>query len=343
MPMWRSLLIACALFFSLASFQLADRILQGKEGDYVVTEQDKNFCLLLFKEIRKDSLLFEEICIPMHLVKKSSTEWKKWLSDGAPGHTSWVQYEIDPHTLQLIEAYSFSQKGWLYLDESNHFLSQLLSLPLTQIPLEDRKKIGPSPRGDEQDRRKVWNPPMFHEGIKSTPFSEAWKTVWPQDSSLLSSCQITLYFPPISLSTFPSWIEASNGHFSYAIKIIDSGQNIVSPLKKRIPHRYPHLLKHVQKNADEVSIPIKAPSYYQSFSLFALDALHPGKQIGPIPFHVQKGTEKEEILLTVPLQTLSPLFQKNHHYKWIVVLESPEHFSMESEDFFRWAPLSSNP
>ncbi len=275
MRIWGCLIGALALLFTFSSFKLADRILDGEEGCYFVTEQDNNYSLFFLREVQKNSLLFEEISIPTHLIKKASTNWKKWLSSGAPGHTSWIQYEIDPVNLHLLEAYSFSRKGWLYLDESDHFLSKLLSLPLTRIKHEERKRIGPAPTDDATDHRKVWNPPLVFEGTKIKAPCEAWKALWPQDSSLLSSCQITLYFPPKEISSFPSWIEANNGHFNYSIKMVDSGKNMSSPLTRRIPYRPPLLLKHIQKNGSQVDIPIKAPAYYKSFALFAFDLSKP--------------------------------------------------------------------
>ncbi len=338
MRIWGFLIGGFALIFTFCSFKLADRILDGEEGSYFVTEQDRNYSLLFLREIRKESLLFEEISIPSHLIDKSSTKWKEWLKSGAPGHTSWIQYEIDPINLHLLEAYSFSRKGWLYLDESDHFLSKLLSLPLIKIDQNERKKIGPSPKEDEPDRRKTWNPPLFSEGTKIKTSCDAWKTFWPQDSSLLSSCQITLYFPPKEISSFPSWIEATNGHFSYAIKMIDSGKNISSPLTRRLPYRPPQLLKHIQKNENQVAIPIRAASYYKSFALFAFDLSKPAQHIGPIPFELTAGEKKDDKTLTVSLDHLSSLFEKNHHYKWLLMPQGPESFTIESEDFFRWGP-----
>ena len=328
-------LIGIALILTCCSFKLADRVLEGTSGDYIVTEQDHNYSLLLLRESGKDTLLFEEVSVPAHLINKSSVNWKDWMAKGAPGHSSWIQYEIDSVTFQLLEAYSFSKKGWLYLDESDHFLSKLLSLPLVKIEQGDRKKIGPAPR-DDQDLRKVWNPPFVQEGEKIKASSEAWKAFWPEDSSLLSSCQITLYFPPKELSTFPSWIEASNGHFSYSIKMIDSGKNMTSSLTRKLPHRPPQMFKHIQKNTGQIEIPIKASPYYKSFSLFAFDLAKPGTRIGPIPFEMTAGKQKEDKTLSISLPTLSSLFEKNHHYKWLLVPQGTDSFIIESEDFFRF-------
>lgn len=341
MRIWR-FLIGTILLCTFCSFKLADRILEGQIGEYIVTEQDRNYSLLLLRDVRKESLLFEEVSVPSHLINKSSINWKEWIAEGAPGHSSWIQYEIDPSTFHLLEAYSFSKKGWLYLEESDHFLSKLLSLPLVKIEQPERKKIGPSPKDDESDRRKMWNPPFVAEGAKIKTSTDAFKALWPEDSSLLSSCQITLYFPPKELSAFPSWIEASNGHFSYSIKTIDSGKNMTSSLTRKLPHRPPQILKHIQKSGSEVAIPIKTTPYYKSFSLFAFDLAKPGARIGPIPFEMQNGKEKEDKLLVVSLSTLASLFETNHHYKWLLMPQAADSFVIESEEFFKFGHQTSH-
>lgn len=330
------------LFFALTSFKMVDRILEGQKGDYIVTEQDRNYSLLLIRHIQSESLLFEEISVPTHLINLSSIRWKQWIKEGAPGHTSWVQYEIDPLSLTLLEGYSFSKKGWLYLNESDQFLAQLLSLPLSKIPSDERKKIGPSLKNDEPDLRKPWNPPVFSEGKKIKTSCDAWKTTWPKDDSLLSCCKIIVYFPSQDISSFPSWIEANNGHFSYAIKVIDSGKNMESSLSRTIPHRPPQLLKHIQKDTQEIQLPIKASPYYRSFTLFAFDLLQPQKKIGPIPFILKTGAHFEEKFLCISVKDLSSLLEKNHRYKWVLMPQSPEAFAIESEDFFRFSSESDS-
>jgi hypothetical protein len=335
-------LLGTVLILTCCSFKLADRVLEGMPGDYMVTEQDRNYSLLLLRESREGSLLFEEVSVPSHMINKSSINWKEWMTKGAPGHSSWIQYEIDPKTFELLEAYSFSKKGWLYLDESDHFLSKLLSLPLTKIEEGDRKKIGPAPKEDDQDRRKVWNPPFMQEGEKIKASTEAWKACWPEDSSLLSSCQITLYFPPKELSAFPSWIEANNGHFSYSIKMIDSGKQMTSSLTRRLPHRPPQMFKHIQKSTSHIEIPIKASPYYKSFSLFAFDLAKPGTRIGPIEFEMKEGTQKDDKVLNISIDTLSSLFERNHHYKWLLMPQGTDCFIIESEDFFRFGSQTAN-
>jgi hypothetical protein len=340
MRFFSKLIICCGLLVCLGSFTLADKLKYAQKGDYIVTEQDRTYSLLLIREINAQSILFEEISLPVSQ-RDSSISWKQWLESGAPGHTSWIMYEIDLQSLQLIEGYSFSKKGWLYLDDTGHFLSRLLSLPLQKVPEEERRRIGPAPRSDETDRRPLWNPPLVMEGKKSKASFEAWKTKWPKDDSLLSSCHILLYFQSNNPSfTFPTWIEATNGHYSYAIKAVDSGKGLSSPLSQSIPRRPPQFLKHLQKTNQMVRVPIKSPSYYKHFSLFVLDLLHPDQQIGPIPFTLKQGEQKEDYFLDISVQELEKFLTHDHRYKWILVPQGPTGFLVESEDFFLWPSLS---
>jgi hypothetical protein len=332
-----SLFLTTCLIF-LSSFSLADKLLEAKKGDYVVTEQEKNYSLLLIKETNKDSLLFEEISVPSHSIDLSSINWEDWLFLGAPGHTSWIQYEVDPSSLELTECYSVSKRGWLYLEESEHFLSRLLSLKLLRIKKEDRKKIGPSPRFGEMDLRPVWNPPLLSNGKKTKMPSEAWTAYWPKDDSLLSSCKITLYFPPEETSSFPIWIEANNGHFTYSIKAVCFGKDLPSFSAPSIPRRPPKIINVFEKKAGSIIVTLKAPAYYKEFTLYAFDLLKPYEQIGPIPFNLQKGKEKESMLLELSTKHLNQFLQKNHRYKWVLSPQKPASFSVESEDFFLWKP-----
>lgn len=336
-----NLVFFCSVFVFLSSFALGDKLRQAQKGDYMVTKQDRTYSLLIIRDISSESILFEEISLPMAQIDPAKTSWQEWLQKGAPGHTSWVLYEIDLHTFQLIEGYSISRKGWLYLDDEHHFLSKLLSLPLQKVDDQDRKKIGPAPRDGDADRRPLWNPPLFIEGKKQKASCEAWCTRWPKDDSLLSSCNILLYFQTLHKDlVFPSWIEASNGHYHYAIHVVDTGKNLFSPLSYSMPRRPPKFLKPIQKTDQAIQIPIKSPTYYKQFSLFVFDLMHPDRQIGPIPFTLQKGISKEEFFLNVDLKELGMFLQLHHRYKWVLIPEGPSDYLIESEDFFLWPTLS---
>ena len=340
MRFFSTLIISCLCFFYLSSFKMADRLFEAEKGEYIVTLQDKNYSLLLVRDIQKNSILLEEVSIPSDDINASTMDWKSWMELGAPGHSSWIQYEIDPTTLKLIECYSFSKKGWLYLEESEHFLSRLLSLTLSKIPSEERKKIGLSPKQEEIDQRPLWNPPFFSKGKKNKIACEAWKSYWPKDDTLLSSCQIIMYFPSKEISSFPLWIEASNGHFSYAIRVIDSGKQLTSFIKSSLPRRPPQFLKAMEKKENSLRLSIKSPAYYKNFSLFAFDLLHLHDRIGPIPFELKQGTSKELAFLDISLSTLESSLVKGHRYKWILIPEYTPASPVESEEFFLWPSLS---
>lgn len=328
-----SLLKTIILFFLFSSFQLADHLKDAKKGDFIVTEQNKNYSLLLIKENNSTTFLFEEITIPVHLTS-SILDWNEWVKNNAKGHTSWIQYEIDPSTLELLECYSYSKKGWLYRDSSEHFLSKLLSLPLFKIEQEERKRIGPPPIGGEADRRPLWNPSLVQHGKKNKISCEAWKARWPKDDSLLSSCDITLYFPKPEISPFPLWIEASNGHFHYAIRVIAVGQNMTSSLPSSLPKRPPQFLKPIEKTKDSLRLPIKIPPYYKqaNIRLFLLDLFPTQHKIGPLSFHLSQNNGLS--FLEIPRKELPALLQKNHHYKWLLVIEGSPLVELESEEIF---------
>lgn len=324
------------LLFLCSSFTLADRLFEAKKGDYIVTEQEKNRSLLLIREMGK-TILFEEVTVPSHAVSKE-TDWPSWMEEGAPGHSAWVQFEIDAKSLELLECYSFSKRGWLYLEDSELFLAKLLSLNLTLIPQEERKKIGPSPKEGEPDRRPCWNPTLLEAGKKTKISTEAWKAFWPKDSTLLASCQITLYFPPKQLSAFPLWIEASNGHFSYAIRTVAIGRELTSPIKTQMPRRPPKIVGRAKQTASHVKIALKSPAYYKSFSLYAFDLLQPEKRIGPIA-HTLTREEKELYCLEISTHELEKHLTPNHRYKWVLLPEEKEGYYTESEDLFLWTNL----
>ena len=322
----------------LNAFKMADRLLEAQKGDYIVTMQDKNYSLLLLREKTNSSIVFEEVSIPCHKIHLPGMDWADWVELGAPGHSSWIQYEIDPITLKLIECYSCSKKGWLYMEESEHFFSKLLSLDLTLVPQEERKKIGHSPALGEPDQRPFWTPTLTSSSKKTKIPCETWKTSWPKDDTLLASCRITLYFPSKEKSFFPLWIEANNGHFNYSIRGIHLGKNLSSPIPHLVPKRAPYIVKSSEKTEFQRILSIKSPSYYSKFSLFVFDATRLNEKIGPIPFTLEEGTSKELKNLFISSKDLNSLLTKNHRYKWLLYAEGASIPPSESEDFFLWNP-----
>lgn len=233
--MKKILVLLCLLWLPLsASISIKERTPFAEPGDYIVSQQDKNFTVLLIRSFNAPKIVFEEISTP-----KAQKNWKEWVQARAPGHTSWVVYEIDLSKDQLIECYSYSHQGWLFLDESQHFLAKLISLPLQKIPLEQKKRIGPAPQNGEEDRRSVWNPPLIVEGKKiEKPQFDSFRGIWPKDDTQLSESRIDLYFRKDgSPFFFPHWIEICNGHFTLKIRVLDSGKHLTSPITGAIPRR----------------------------------------------------------------------------------------------------------
>lgn len=343
-------IVKAFLFFSLLfgissqnqglALTLADKLKKSHEGDFIVTEQDKTYSLLAIRSIYQDRLLLEEIAAPVSVLSRTPS-WQTWISEGAPGHTSWIMYEIDMETCSLIEAYSFTKKGFLFLDHSQHFLSRLLSLNLRKVPDLDRKKTGPAPHADEIDRRKIWNPTVKINGIKTKIECDAWKTVWPKDDSLLSGCHLQLYFgtgqTPFEL---PFWIEASNGHYTHAIKTVDSGRGLSSPIRGKLPRRTPKLTL-INKSDEIIRFTLKSPAYYTHFQLFAFDIIKPYENIGPFSHLQVQSAEKEVLFLDVSQKEIDGFLKKGHRYKWIIIPQGSDLVSIESEDFFQWPKLAS--
>lgn len=330
------------LFSAIPSFamQLGDKMKTGQKGDYIVTEQDKMHTVLLLRSKDDSRVVLEEISVPASVLS-AGTDWKKWVQEGAKGHTSWTMYEIDTSSFFLLEAYSFTKRGWLFCSEDEDFLTKLMRLSLTKVQEEERKKVGPLPHSDEIDRRKTWNPSIKIEGKKQKIDCSAFKAVWPKDDTLLSGCSITLYFPSDGRNFFfPCWIEASNGHFTQAIKTVDSGRGMVSALQQNIPRRPPKI-SSIKKHEDKVRMQITSAPYYRRFKVFAFDITRPFEHIGPLPFTHIPSEQKGNIALETSQSRLSEFLSSGHRYKWIVIPEESNIFYVESEDIFLWPNVGS--
>jgi hypothetical protein len=214
------------LLFPLFAFgaTLKERIARAETGDFVVMSQGKSSSVLLIRSLSSSSLILEEITAP----EKENRPWKEWVEKGAPGHTSWVMYEIDLVENKLVESYSPSQKRWLFVDEVDAFLPQLLALNLSPIAKDNRKRIGPPPPPGEPDQRAFWIPPFVTSGAKKErPQVESWQGVWPEDGSRLEACLVELYFE--KETPLPIWIELKSPHYAFKIRAVDSGRKLTSP------------------------------------------------------------------------------------------------------------------
>lgn len=210
---------------------LRENLKRAQPGDYLVISSSKTDTLMHIYDKQGNILTIEEIAVPQGR-HSNKISWKEWVRQNAPGNTSWVMYEIDLQTGQMLRYYSFSKNGWFEIPEADNFLSKLLNLKLTQIPLEARKRVGPKPNSGP-DWRPLWQPRMIAEGrpINNVQF-DAWRTKWPRDGSELSGKIIEIYLPQDSQrypSYFPYWLQINGVVGKAKIRMIDSGSNLQSP------------------------------------------------------------------------------------------------------------------
>jgi len=232
----KKIIYCLSLFFfiQLHSDSLKSRFKQAQIGDYIVTAQESSYSLLLIRSL-SDQLLLEEISVPEKQIDLKSIDWRKWLLNKAPGHTSWHLYTIDLKTGKLLDCFSLSKKEWISLENQEQFFAQLFQLELQATPDQERKRIGPKTTS-EIDQRKIWSPPLIHEGKKcKEPTFAVMHTHWPSDTSPLSGCRIELYFDSKRPTfPFPYWIEIKSPHYAYKVRIVDSGHHLTLPQIKVI-------------------------------------------------------------------------------------------------------------
>ena len=326
------LTLFCLLGRAQAAMSLQEQLCRAEAGSYVVTEQDKNYSLLMIRAITSDTLLLEEISVPANQIDLSKYSWKSWLEKKAPGHTAWTFYQINLATSTLEEAYSYTKKCWLILEEEQ-FLTKLFALPLHPLPTDKRKRIGPAPSANEIDRRALWTPPLFVDGIKMTkPRIEAYETRWPNDNSKLSGSPLELYFSP--LTPFPVWIEVKSPHYTFKLRAVDSGRELFSPISFKMPLRPPQFIS-MQRLNGKFRLLIKSPAYFEKLNLFAIDATNPSSAI-PITYVACKGADSEQLFLDIDHRLLDKIFEKNHRYQWVLVPEDASDIYIEAEESFIW-------
>lgn len=324
------------IFQAYAENTLKDKFQHAQPGDYIVTEQDNNISVLSIRSLSSSTLLLEEISIPSNGIDPLKTSWSQWAQSKAPGHTSWIWYEIDLENNQLIECFSFSRQSWLFFNESEHFFTKLIGLSFSKIPDKQKRRIGPPPQRGEVDHRRVWNPPLIVEGKKiDKPSFDVWEGKWPKDNSPLSQCKIELYFKSGNDTfPFPYWIEVNNGHYTYKIRVIDSGNHLISPIQGPMPHRPPQFLGSIQHSGDALKLTFKTPSYYKKFNLFAIDLSSGQRTPIPVPFSLRPAKEPEQFFIEISKQSLKETFQSGHRYQWMLVAEDSKEGYTETEEPF---------
>lgn len=330
------LVLLCVSAF--ADLTMQQKFAHAHEGDFVVTHQESNYSLLFIRSITAHTLLLEEISVPEKQIDLKKIDWKEWTAKKAPGHTSWTLYEINRKTGKLVECFSYSKNGWIYVEESEQFLARLMTLPLHHVPEGERKKIGPAPEQSEDDHRAVWNPPLVIEGKKIHKAAfEVMKAKWPDDGSRLKGCTIELYFSQEEASfPFPYWLEVHSPHYAFKMRAVDSGHHLISPMTGGMPHRSPHILGMSQKGKEHWELSISTPSYFHNLHLYAIDLTGNSKAAIPVPFSFHLTRERENAVLEITTGDLQKTLQPQHRYRWVIVPEGSTDVYVESEEIFTY-------
>lgn len=294
------LLLFLLLITPLQSHILNQRLLEAKSGDYTVFEANKMATLLIVRPTPTHTLIFEEITAPLAARPDS---WRTWVEQRAPGHTSWSMVEIDPATHEILECYSFSRNAWIDTTAQESLIATLLSLPLTPIPHDQLRRIGPPPLPGEPDHRQLWSP-------TSSPCT-AYETTWPSDGSELANRRVLLYFD--QANPFPTWIEVITPHIVAPIRALDAGHHLASP-HRTLPRRAPEILSIRTLNRS-LHIALRAPRYYRAYELFALDITQPQhKTVIPLSH-----TLIAPATLTVSPEELAASLEPDHLYNWLIL------------------------
>ncbi len=221
--------LSSSCFASERTLQLRDNLRRAKPGDYLVTAQNRNYTVMAIQKVSPRSVVIEEITVPFKSVRPGE-DWKAWVLKGAPNHTCWVRFSVDLETGQLTEEISNSRQKQLQ-QAASQFLSTLLTLPFEQIPLNERRRVGPPPSSGSVDRRPFWQPKLLVEGhslegIRLEPF---WAK-WPKDGSELSGRMIEVFLPEKGQDYpdyFPYWLQISGLTGRAKIRIVDSGRGLL--------------------------------------------------------------------------------------------------------------------
>lgn len=205
----------------------------AKPGDFIVASQGSTITLLRIFENADRFVTIEEVTIPSNRVNRCVSNWRNWYESDAPGNTSWVIYQINLNTAEMVRYFSYTKNGWYEIPKVENFLGTLLNLPLYFVPLEQRRKVGPFTSDGFYDKRPFWQPQMIVDGhvIENVQF-DAYKTKWPKDGTPLSGKSIEIYLPQANSlypAYFPYWLQISGIVGKARMRIIDSGANLGTP------------------------------------------------------------------------------------------------------------------
>ena len=331
-----SSLLLIFLFFTAPSFamNLKERMLQAKKGDYLVTLHDRTYTFFHIYDFTNNLFTIEEISISENEWNKQQNTWKQWLEQGAKGNQSWVLYELDQATGEIIEYYSFTRKGWIDIHRQENFLPLLLNINFQKVPDEKRQKIGIEPEGGP-DMRRNWQPPLIFEGKKIKPANfDAWVARWPKDDSPLSGKEVQIYLPvgnELVPAYYPYWLQISNDVGKAHIRVVDTGKGAHSP-QEDLPRRSPQFTADPTYQGGKLVLSFKAPSYFKEFSLFAYskqkEFIFPEELSAQ--FQQKKGNEWEIILSK---EELKKTLEVGRKYIFVLAIKDHPELFVETKPF----------
>jgi len=245
--------------------------------------------------------------------------------------------EIDLNSGQILECYSFSRSAWMHLSQKESLIATLTHLPLKQVALEKRRRIGPPPMSGEPDYRKIWNPPLIVEGEKQENAQfDVFETTWPADGTDLSGKEVSLYFDKEKKFPLPFWIQVETSHLIGSLRTIDSGTNLPS-IHRSMPRRAPQFIGLPQKTETGIKLSLKSPKYYRNFELFAIDITSKERNISPISYSAID-THEELMNLEINKEELSQALEEGHEYTFLLVPAGHNGSYTETLKPFRWTP-----
>lgn len=311
-------------------FAIAQSLKKAQTGDYLVSTHGKNFTLFHIFDSRDNTLVIEEISAPLSEVKKIKGLWQEWINRHAPGHLSWVMYELDLNTTNIEQMYSFSQRCWQKIYPQEQIFPTLISLQFKLIPDSHRKKAGPPPPLEMPDDRSIWNPPIFYYGKKiKLATCNAYQALWPQDGSELANKKIEIYLPQDSEKVpnyFPFWVQASN-HFAQAkMRVIDSGRGLKS-IHTNLPTPPLELIAHQYNAAGDLQFELKTHPSFLNYRVYI--RLKDDMNCESIPFSLYQDPSHRRSMFTIANDDLNNKLKVDKLYYFI--FEPQEHPQMSVE------------
>ena len=324
--------------FFLFSMTLKEKIIAAQDGDYLVTLYDRTYTLFHIIEVTVDLIVIEEVSISQIEWKEQGTDWKSWLQKGGIGNQSWVVYELDLKTANILEYYSLTRKGWLDVLPQENFISSLFNLEFKRVPDEKRRKIGREPSPGAIDVRRNWNPPLYFEGKKLSKVEyEVWKTRWNKDESPLSNKEIHIYLPEGKSdlpSYYPYWLQVSNDFAKAHIRVVDSGRNMKSSVQE-VPKRSPIFIQEPLYQNGLLTLIFRVSSSFKQFSVYAYS-----KQLGfDVPIILEGFYEQlspNEWKVTVNKEELRGKLQLGCKYTFVLAVEGYTENFIETRIPFLW-------